>query len=66
MLQEQSIEASLYRGKKGGLRLEGHHSQQDLFNKQVKWDLEDRMFTMIFNTKYKNQEAYLHLLGVSW
>lgn len=40
MLQESSIEASLYQGKKGGLRLEGHHIQQDLFNRQVKWDLQ--------------------------
>lgn len=36
MLQEPSIEASLYQGKKEGLRLEGHHIQQDLYHKQVK------------------------------
>lgn len=50
MLREPSIEASLYQGKKEGLRLEGHHIQQDLFNRQVKWDLEvdtDRMFKMM-------------------
>lgn len=53
MLQEPSIEASLYQGKKEGLRLEGHHIQQDLYHKQVKWDIEVvrvRMFKIIFNT----------------